>query len=196
MHRAGGINMNLNNIISERLRDSKLEPSLRERYNIALKKEFSDDLPNCGLFIDDTFYGDDAIDYEKGIRLFRGKKWTEVDFDYLYEEYVQFLMLNDDGFIYYLPSFLLYFYDLKHFALEYYLYFMDKLELGLNESKATYNAGRRRQDYSGFNKLSHEQSKLVAIFLVNTANLLPDGYMEKTQAQRALTNYWGNFLIF
>ncbi len=127
---------------------------------------------------------------------FRGKKWTEVDFDYLYEEYVQFLMLNDDGFIYYLPSFLLYFYDLKHFALEYYLYFMDKLELGLNESKATYNAGRRRQDYSGFNKLSHEQSKLVAIFLVNTANLLPDGYMEKTQAQRALTNYWGNFLIF
>src|SRR5260370_1438976 len=130
------------------------------------------------------------------IRLFLGKKWTEVDLDYLYEEYVQFLMLNDDGFIYYLPSFLLYFYDLKHFALEYYIYFMDKLELGLNESKATYNVGRRRQDYSGFNKLSHEQSKLVALFLVNTANLLPDGYMEKAQAQRALTNYWGNFLLF
>src|SRR5256885_16964346 len=95
MHRTGGINMNLNNIISERLRDSKLEPSLRERYNIALKKEFSDDLPNCGLFIDNTFSGDDSIDYEKGIRLFLGKKWTEVDLDYLYEEYVQFLMLND-----------------------------------------------------------------------------------------------------
>src|SRR5260370_42508053 len=30
------------------------------------------------------------------IRLFLGKKWTEVDLDYLYEEYVQFLMLNDD----------------------------------------------------------------------------------------------------
>src|SRR5260221_22613 len=77
MHRTGGINMNLNNIISERLRDSKLEPSLRERYNIALKKEFSDDLPNCGLFIDNTFSGDDSIDYEKGIRLFLGKKWTD-----------------------------------------------------------------------------------------------------------------------
>src|SRR5258707_5735234 len=61
---------------------------------------------------------------------------------------------------------------------------------------STYNVGRRRQDYSGFNKLSHEQSKLVALFLVNTANLLPDGYMEKAQAQRALTNYWGNFLLF
>ncbi|MVT37470.1 hypothetical protein GO497_10130 [Acidovorax citrulli] len=50
--------------------------------------------------------------------------------------------------------------------------------------------------YLSFEKINPIQSKLVATFLVNAANLLPEESYEGKQAQRALTNYWGNFLLF
>jgi hypothetical protein len=51
-------------------------------------------------------------------------------------------------------------------------------------------------DYSSFERINPTQSKLVAVFLVNVANLLPSDWHDAQLAQRALTNYWGNFLLF
>jgi hypothetical protein len=155
--------------------------------------------PNCEYFYPNTFEGNDEIDYFVCREIFDDKDWNQIDLDVLYAKYVQFLMLNPEGTIYYLPAFLKYFYSLKHQGLLFFDYFVGDLVDGLavpkiDEHEEIWLAkknGTYCGNYSAFDRLTPIQSKLVAIFLVNVANL-----HGSNEAQRALTNYWGNFLLF
>lgn len=95
------------------------------------------------------------------------------------------------------------FYDLKYINLEYFTYFLGDLSDGFHtpgmdelEEIAKNRKYARKSNFSSFKNINPVQSKLVAVFLVNVANLLPENWVEAKQAQRALTNYWGNFLLF
>ncbi len=118
------------------------------------------------------------------------------------EQFVQFLYLTPKGKIYYLPSFLKNFFDLRLVETEFFSYFMSDLENGFSsprfeKTKESLDEGKEfPKDLSSFESLTSIQSKMVALFLTNVANLLPDDYYESRQAQRALTNYWGNYLLF
>ncbi|WP_156957853.1 hypothetical protein [Paracidovorax oryzae] len=189
-------------ILSERRRHISTAPSLSERYEILPKESFPCEPGDESLFYAKTFTGTDAEDYENSVRIFRGKLWTEVSFDILQEKFVQFLYLTPKGKIYYLPSFLKNFFDLRLLELEFFSYFISDLENGFfsprfEEIMKSLDEGKDfPKDLSSFESLTPLQSKMVALFLANVANLLPSGHYESQQAQRALTNYWGNYLLF
>lgn len=159
---------------------------------------------NCEYFYPNTFDEVDGKDYLACREIFEHKNWNEVNFDFLFTKHVQFLILNQDGLIYYLPAFLKYFYDLRYLDSEFLNVIMGKLAQGLAvpTSDQLENAINERRypaikaDYSAFECLDPTQSKLVAVFLINFANLLPSDWFDSKEAQRALTNYWGNFLLF
>ena len=154
------------------------------------------------MFYAKTFTGSDAEDYENSVKIFRGKLWTEVSFDILQEKFEQFLYLTPKGKIYYLPSFLKNFFDLRLQELEFFPYFISDLENGFfsprfEETMKSLDEGKDfPKDLSSFASLTPLQSKMVALFLANVANLLPSAHYESQQAQRALKNYWGNYLLF
>ncbi len=189
-------------ILSERRRNISTAPTLSGRYEILLKESFPCEPGDESLFYAKTFTGSDAEDYENSVRIFRGKLWTEVDFDILQGSFVQFLYLTPKGKIYYLPSFLRNFFDLRLLEFEFFSYFISDLENGFSsprfeETKKSLEESKGfPKDLSSFESLTPIQSKMVALFLANVANLLPSDYHESQQAQRALTNYWGNYLLF
>ncbi|MGY8528757.1 DUF6714 family protein [Paracidovorax citrulli] len=189
-------------ILSERRRHISTAPSLSERYEILLKETFPCEPGDDSLFYPKTFTGTDAEDYDNSVRIFRDKLWTEVSFDILQEKFVQFLYLTPKGKIHYLPSFLRNFFDLRLLEVEFFSYFISDLENGFfspkfEEPKKSLDEGKDfPKDLSSFESLTPLQSKMVALFLANVANLLPSDYYESQQAQRALTNYWGNYLLF
>lgn len=178
-------------------------PSLGARYKEMLLSAFPLEPDGSELFIKNTFDGDDAVDYFNCMKIFQGKRWDEVDFEGLYFNYAQFLMLSKSGEIYYLPAFLNNFFELKHTSLEYYTYFLGYMESGFETLSISqveeYSKNKNSNwptDHSSFEKVTPDQSKLVALFLANVANLLPSHWHDAKQAQRALTNYWGKFLLF
>lgn len=131
------------------------------------------------------------------------KKWNEVSFDILKCNLISFQCLGNDGVLYYLPAFLSNLYNLMYIDFELFLYFLSDLEEGLHDVTSEFIEMRGKGKgfqippiYKAFEQLNIEQSKLVALFLVNVANLLPEDWHAVKQAQRALTNYWGTFLLF
>lgn len=189
-------------LLFERRKNISTAPSLDKRYEILLKEIFPCEPGDDSLFYPKTFTGADAEDYENSVKIFRNKNWTEVDFHIVQEQFVQFLYLTPKGKIYYLPSFLKNFFDLRLVETEFFSYFMSDLENGFSsprfeKTKESLDEGKEfPKDLSSFESLTSIQSKMVALFLTNVANLLPDDYYESRQAQRALTNYWGNYLLF
>ncbi len=189
-------------ILSEKRRHISTAPSLSERYEILLKETFPCEPGDDSLFYPKTFTGTDAEDYDNSVGIFRGKLWTEVSFDILQEKFVQFLYLTPKGKIHYLPSFLINFFDLRLLEVEFFPYFISDFENGFfspkfEETKKSLDEGKDfPKDLSSFESLTPLQSKMVGLFLANVANLLPSDYHESQQAQRALTNYWGNYLLF
>ena len=105
------------------------------------------------------------------------------------------MWLDDLGVIYYMPAFLLYFSELRHLDLEYYTRFICDLEDGLIIKKSSYLNVEIENSHAPFECLTKEQSKLVALFLINAANLYPSNYSESIITQQALKNYWGKFLL-
>lgn len=189
-------------ILKERKTAASLAPSLAKRYESMLLTAFPESYPEGELFIKNTFTGDDREDYLRFFSLFNGKKWTEVDIEKIEGIYIQHSRLTTSGSIYYLPVFLKYFFDLKNTDNEFFIYLMFDLENGFDEhtpdnlDDSLKGKKKLERKYLSFEKINPIQSKLVATFLVNVANLLPEGSYEGRQAQRALTNYWGNFLLF
>lgn len=174
--------------LSELKREMLSAPTNHDLYKKALRQNFPLDLPKPEfLFHTNTFTESDEVDYLSGRSIFEGKKWNEIELDFLYSNYVQFNPLSDDGKLYYLPAYLDYFYDTRRANLEWYTHFMDDLVNAFV---------RRNSPYARLKDLNPNQAKLVALFLVNVANLLPSDRYEASKAQTALTSYWGNFLLF
>lgn len=148
---------------------------------------------NCEYFYPNTFWGDVEADYLVFREIFENKNWNQVNLDVLYTKYVQFLMLNTEGRLYYLPTFLKYYYDLRRTSM-----FYDDIFFDLTDGHSVHTLmpnGRYEtsRSFSAFGKLTFAQSKLVALFMTNHAILLPPKYTEK--AKKALKNYWGKFLL-
>lgn len=190
-------------LMKERYAEMLASPPLSFWYKQRLLEVFPVKIEKIEYFHPNTFTGSDNTDYLNCFEIFGGKQWDEVNFENLYLKYTQFLMLNEAGKLYYLPAFLNNFYDLKYSNLEYFTYFLGNLEDGfyvpspdeIHEMSKSRNYVRRK-DYSTFESITPEQSKLVAVFLTNVANLFPSNWHAAQQAQAALTNYWGNFLLF
>lgn len=177
--------------------------SNQELYRQRLLEEFPLDLPTSEkLFHKNSFTDSDEIDYLKGRAVFEGKKWNEVDLDVLYQEYVQFVPLLPQGMIYYLPTFLSYYYDMRHPNSEFRQAFLANIYEGFRipsiEELDTWSKQgiKPASDYKSFEIINPSQSKLIAFFLVNEANLSPVESSQSNSAQVALTNYWGTFLLF
>ena len=183
-------------ILFERLADLQNEPSNHERYKQQLLDAFPGEFPSGDLFFPDySFDGSDEVDYLRSRGLFQDKKWFDVDFDQLYKSYIYFPCLTEAGDIYYLPTFLSYFWDLRHIDLEFGSHLMGYIDGSKFERELGSKESRIKYDYKKFESLTVEQAKLVATFLVNVANLIPSYAYDSQQAQKALTNYWGKFLI-
>ena len=138
--------------------------------------------------------GADGIDYIACREIFEGMNWDQINFNSLYTKYVQTLCLNADGLNYYLPAFLKYFYDLRHSNLMFFDRIIGDLAVGCVSTRYRIGEDGRSYlvpvDYSSFERLTPDQSKLIAAFLVHVANL-----NESTEAQNALRDYWGKFLL-
>ncbi|WP_200906915.1 DUF6714 family protein [Paracidovorax avenae] len=188
-------------ILKERKKTASLSPSLARRYENMLLAAFPENYPEGELFIKNTFTGDDREDYLRFFSLFNGKRWTEVNIEKIEDVYIQHSRLTASGSIYYLPAFLKYFFDLKNINNEFLTYLMFDLENGFDEhtsenlDDSLKGNKKLERKFSSFEKIDPIQSKLVATFLVNVANLHPEEIYESRQAQRALTNYWGTFLL-
>lgn len=187
--------MDINRIMAQRWKEAQNEPSLCERYKKKLLTAFPGEIPSGELFYPNTFDGSDEIDYLNCINYFENKKWFEIDLNEAYKNYSQHLYLTVLGRVYYLPAFLSYFYNLRHLDLEYYMYFMLDLSEGIKTPTRRDSYEEVEYDYSAFDHLTKEQSKLVAFFLVNAENLYPSNYFEVSCAKLALANYWGKFLL-
>lgn len=148
--------------------------NLKSKYIKALLMEFPTELDSC---IDYFYRMSDDVDYSINIDIFEGKKWLDVEFEPYANSGVDFLMLNEYGQKYYLPALLKNFYELEYTEMRYFEWLI-------------FHLCRKKYDY--FSYLTPQQSKLVAMFLVNVANL--DG--GDSYAQKAITSYWGNFLLF
>ena len=145
--------------------------------------------------------GSDGEDYSIVRKIFDNKDWNQVNFDELFESGVCYLSLNDDGLRYYLPGFLAYYYDLRRFESMYasnYFPSMSDFADGYVGSRYRIDTDGRSYlvstDYSAFERFTTEQSKLIAAFLVHVGTLSPSRYQAE-EAQRALNNYWGKFLL-
>jgi len=190
-------------LMKERYAEMQAFSPLSTLYKQRLLEVFPVKMEKIEYFHPNTFTGSDNLDYLNCFEIFNGKQWDEINFENIYFKHVQFLMLNEAGELYYLPAFLNNFYDLKYSNLEYFTYFLGSLEDGFYvpspDEIYEMHVNKKyvcRKDYSTFESITPEQSKLVAVFLTNVANLLPSNWHAAQQAQAALTNYWGNFLLF
>lgn len=187
----------IDQILAARRQEMELSKSLQNRYEDQLLKNFPTPIPEGDLFHKNTFTGNDEEDYKKSVSIFINKSWNEVSFDSLYTDHVQFLMLTPEGKYYYLPAFLKNFYDLRFFNIEFFTYFLGDLLYGFSPSSSEKDISSESTSLQKtFERINTDQSKLVAMFLVNVANLMPPNSHEATQAQAALTIYWGHFLVF
>jgi hypothetical protein len=162
------------------------QPSLEARYAKMLLASFPVDKEYGGDYFYSLSCSGDEEEYLNFLSLFKGKSWNEVNFDDFYLAYFLLDSFTAEGKFYYLPAYLNNFYGLKRMDLHLFSDFIYDLASG----------GKSGKKYSRFERLSPMQSKLVAMFLVNVANLLSDESGDGETAQRALTNYWGNFLLF
>lgn len=154
-----------------------MKDMLTQKYIKELLREFPSEHEDLEFMFPNTFTGSDLEEYLINHDIFHGKLWYEIDL-VPYKQYkLSFHFLTDDGFKYYLPALLKNFYNLEHTNMVFY------------SRLITYLHTKR---YEYFSYLTPQQSKLVAMFLVNAANL--DG--GDPYAQNALTSYWGNFLLF
>lgn len=152
---------------------------------------------NCEYFHLDTFTGDDKKWYLEFKNIFEGKNWNEVDLSVLYTKNFIFSMLNSNGMIYYMPAFLNFLYDQRHFFAHSSIpldTFYDDITKGISIYTMT-PSGRYESSVSfiPFDRFTLAQSKLVALFIADLALLLPKQYAEP--AQNALRDYWGKFLL-
>lgn len=138
--------------------------------------------------------GIDGEDYIAFLQIFKGKKWNEINLEILYEKYVEGMPLNENGFNYYLPALIKYFYDLRNSHLLFFDKTINNLAIGCVSTR--YRVGDDgisylvSADYSGFERFTPAQAKLIAAFLVHASTLY-----NSEEAQRALDNYWGKFLL-
>lgn len=144
--------------------------------------------------------GSDGEDYINFREIFEDKNWNEVDLTLLVTKHVQFVMLNEIGIIYYLPSFLKYIYDLRLgvLGLNFSEMIINDLAIGCVSTRYRIGTDGRSYlvptDYSAFERFKPEQSKLIAAFLLHVGTLSPSRYQAE-EAKRALKNYWGKFLL-
>lgn len=202
------MNQELNNRLSELLKQRRLDVQTALQNNQLYEQRLLEAFPlernsQIEYFYPNTFDGFDNEDYIVCHEIFVSKNWNEVDFNILFKKYVQSLILNENGYIYYLPAFLKYYYDLRFINSEFFdsilgklsqglrLPTSDQLQIAIQEHK--YPAAPA--DFSAFEQLTPIQSKLVAVFLINVANLLPSEWFDSNEAQKALTNYWGKYLL-
>lgn len=151
----------------------------------------------CKYFHPDTFTDDDKKCYLEFKEIFEGKNWNEVNLSVFYTKNFIFSSLNSDGVMYYLPAFLKFLYDQRHFFSQVSIpldAFYDDISTGVSVYTIM-PSGRSEasRSFKPFDRLTLAQSKLVALFVADLAILLPEQYAER--AQRALKNYWGNFLL-
>jgi hypothetical protein len=152
---------------------------------------------NSEYFHPDTFTNDDKKCYSEFKEIFDGKNWNEINLSVLYKKNFAFSMFNANGRIYYMPAFLKFLYDQRHFFAHASIpldAFYDDITKGISVYKMM-ASGRYESSvsYDPFDRLTLPQSKLVALFIADLAILLPEQYAE--QAQRALKDYWGKYLI-
>ena len=147
---------------------------------------------NCAYFQPDTFTGDDEKSYWEFRNIFDGKNWNEVDLTVLYSKHYPFTTFSLEGFLYYLPICLKFFYDIRHFMILPSV-LLESFEYGITTGPTVSWDDRAVSDLSFFDRLTPAQSKLVALFVADLAILLPEQYSER--ARRALSNYWGKFLL-
>lgn len=107
---------------------------------------------------------------------------AKLIFNLLYEKYSQFPYLTDSGWFFYLPAFLSFFNDLTASDLDLFERFVEKI---CDSDFILKNQDR---------ELTIEQSKLVAIFLTNTANFSTNSYASQL-AQDSITSHWGTYLM-
>lgn len=185
-------------ILSERQIESKSFPSLMDLYKNALSKEFPLDYP-CDeneLFLENNFTGDDELDYSNFEKIFKGKRWNEVDLSLMQKIHVQFNYMSPHGNLYYLPALLSFFYDMRYSNMEYYTYLLSSLRQWSISQTIDKKTEKKSKDlFFAYAGLENSQAKLVAFFLTNIANLSASQYDSK-MAQEALSNYWGNFLLY
>ncbi|WP_447894307.1 hypothetical protein [Vreelandella sp. GE22] len=164
--------------------------SNQEVYRKNLLNNFPLELPSSNLLLPIEGCYSDEIDRRLMIRqqsIFYEKKWPEVDFDEAREfgyAWAQFPGLSYTGELYYLPAFLGYFYEVKNMNKGNLCDYFNSMFLGMFS------------DAEILEKLTIEQAKLTALFLVNMANLLDDGHGNAQLYQRAVTNKWGHLLLF
>jgi hypothetical protein len=171
------------------------EPENSKRYEKKLLETFRLEFDlNCEYFYSNTFWGDDEKDYLLVREIFDGRKWSEIDFDILYNIYIQHLYLDEAGFNYYLPAFLKYFYNLRHSNLLFFDYVIGDLAVGCVSTRHRIGEDGKSYlvptDYSAFERFTPDQAKLIAAFLMHVATL-----NDSDEAQKALKNYWGKFLL-
>ena len=170
-------------------------PENSKRYEKKLLETFKLEFDlNFECFYPNNFWGDDEKDYLLVREIFDGKKWSEIDFDVLYNIYIQHLYLDEAGFNYYLPAFLNYFYNLRHSNLLFFDYILGDLADGCVSTRYRIGEDGRSYlvptDYSAFEGFTPAQAKLIAAFLLHV-----DILYGSEDAQRALKNYWGKFLL-
>lgn len=167
-----------------------LSTSNQEVYRKNLLNNFPLELPSDNLLLPIEGCYSDETDRRLLIKqqsIFYEKKWSEVDFDEACEfgyAWALFPGLSDAGEIYYLPAFLSYFYEIKNMAKGNLCDYFDSMFFGMFS------------DTEILDKLTIEQAKLTALFLVNLANLLDDRHGNAQLYQRAVTSKWGHFLLF
>ena len=151
-----------------------------EMYKKKLIEEFALDIPDDIEIHYSTFRGEEGFPAQ--YNLFENKKWIDVNFDIFRQHPVDAPSLNTTGLMYYLPAYLLYLYDMKNQVCPMIKY---SFEYHFRYYKTS------SKDIKKFQKLTAGQSKLVALYLLNQANLSEDS----TLAQNALSSYWGKFLF-
>lgn len=189
-------------LLLERKKNVLAEPRIEARYEQMLLAAFPNKRATDECFYPNTFTDSDEMDYLRFRSMFENKVWHEVNLHALYEKHVEFFLLTTEGKLHFLPTFLRFFYDLRHLELRLFDEFLFGLEIGLKPSAfedldmSLRGEKTLERHYDSFAQLNHTQSKMVSVFLVNVANLFPSESYTAQQAQRALTNYWGNFLLF
>ncbi|WP_447927007.1 hypothetical protein [Vreelandella sp. EE27] len=169
---------------------SSLRLSNHEIYRKKLLREFPTNFPSGELFLPIlASYGDlsDEEDFFKQRAIFHEKKWYEVNFNNAKEfdfGWGPFSSLRNLGEVYYLPAFLDYFYEVENLKKGNIGDYFDSIFFSiLGDKEAT-------------EIFTIEQSKLIALFLVNLSNLVDDTYGEGKKYQKELTSNWGHFLLF
>ncbi len=160
----------------------KTSPNLILIYRDHIKNTFPRNTPNGNLLISNTFSGEDEIDYHNFCNIFKDLSWTDVNLELLYEKYSQFTYLTDRGWLFYLPAFLSFFYDLTASNIDLFEIFIEKL------------CDRSFISKNQYQELTIEQSKLVAIFLINVANFSTNSHASHL-AQESIASHWGAYLM-